>query len=237
MTAVAVPLVVVWAYTVAELHVLAHRRGRRGARSTALRARAALIIGMLFAVAAVAALVVAGTVADGAAADSTAYMWRAPLLLVPAAAAVRRTLPRLGRLIQRLYADPWGPSDPPIRQAAVHPAVVVPAQSALLGALIAGFATTWATGAASYVFAAAATAGMALDARRRRARLERLRAGTLPRVLHGPRAHRPPGGEPFDVLATPILPAHLMVGTGDGMERDWRHGMYQGPDLVVQGAP
>ncbi len=26
-----------------------------------------------------------------------------------------------------------------------------------------------------------------------------------------------------------------MVGTGYGLEPDWKHGMYQGPDLVVQG--
>jgi hypothetical protein len=45
----------------------------------------------------------------------------------------------------------------------------------------------------------------------------------------------PPAGKPFDVLATPILPVHMMVGTGYGLESDWRHGMYQGPDLVVQG--
>jgi hypothetical protein len=34
---------------------------------------------------------------------------------------------------------------------------------------------------------------------------------------------------------TLVLPVHLMVGTGYGLEPDWRHGMYQGPDLVVQG--
>ena len=27
----------------------------------------------------------------------------------------------------------------------------------------------------------------------------------------------------------------LMAGTGYGLEPDWKHGMYQGPDLVVQG--
>jgi hypothetical protein len=26
-----------------------------------------------------------------------------------------------------------------------------------------------------------------------------------------------------------------MVGTGYGLEPDWKHGMYHGPDLVVQG--
>jgi hypothetical protein len=28
---------------------------------------------------------------------------------------------------------------------------------------------------------------------------------------------------------------HLMVGTGYGLEPDWKHGMYQGPELKVQG--
>ena len=45
----------------------------------------------------------------------------------------------------------------------------------------------------------------------------------------------PPGGKPFDLHATILLPVHLMAGTGYGLEQDWRHGMYQGPDLVVQG--
>jgi hypothetical protein len=45
----------------------------------------------------------------------------------------------------------------------------------------------------------------------------------------------PPGGKPFDLHATLLLPVHLMAGTGYGLEPDWRHGMYQGPDLVVQG--
>lgn len=45
----------------------------------------------------------------------------------------------------------------------------------------------------------------------------------------------PPDGKPLQVRVTPLLPAHLMIGTGYGLEDDWRHGMYQGPDLVVQG--
>jgi hypothetical protein len=48
-------------------------------------------------------------------------------------------------------------------------------------------------------------------------------------------AFSPPGGEPFAVRATPILPVHMMVGTGYGLEPEWKHGMYQGPDLKVQG--
>ena len=42
-----------------------------------------------------------------------------------------------------------------------------------------------------------------------------------------------PGGR-LDVDVTPLLEAHIGVGTGYGMDQDWRHGMYQG-DLVVQG--
>jgi hypothetical protein len=45
----------------------------------------------------------------------------------------------------------------------------------------------------------------------------------------------PPGGKPFALRATPILPVHIMVGTGYGLEPDWKHGMYQGADLAVQG--
>ncbi|SFN88236.1 hypothetical protein K8Z49_20235 [Actinomadura madurae] len=45
----------------------------------------------------------------------------------------------------------------------------------------------------------------------------------------------PPGGTPFEIRATPILPVHMMVGTGYGLEPGWKHGMYQGPDLKVEG--
>jgi len=54
-------------------------------------------------------------------------------------------------------------------------------------------------------------------------------------VLSATLGFSPPRGKPFDVAITPLLPVHLMVGTGYGLESDWRHGMYQGPDLVVQG--
>jgi hypothetical protein len=46
---------------------------------------------------------------------------------------------------------------------------------------------------------------------------------------------QPPGGGAFEVSVTPLLPVSLMAGTGYGLEPDWRHGMYQGPGLVVQG--
>jgi hypothetical protein len=45
----------------------------------------------------------------------------------------------------------------------------------------------------------------------------------------------PRDGKPFEVTVRPVLPVSLMVGTGYGLEPDWKHGMYQGPDLVVQG--
>jgi hypothetical protein len=41
-----------------------------------------------------------------------------------------------------------------------------------------------------------------------------------------------PGGG-FSVTATPLVTAYIAIGTGYGMEDDWRHGMYQGP-LAVQ---
>jgi hypothetical protein len=46
---------------------------------------------------------------------------------------------------------------------------------------------------------------------------------------------RPAGGSPVDVRVRPVHPVSLLVGTGYGLEPDWKHGMYQGPDLVVQG--
>ena len=39
----------------------------------------------------------------------------------------------------------------------------------------------------------------------------------------------------IEIRCTPLLANFLAVGTGYGLEPDWRHGMYQGPDLVVQG--
>jgi hypothetical protein len=49
-------------------------------------------------------------------------------------------------------------------------------------------------------------------------------------TIHFPQA---PDGA-FSVEASPLLTAFIAIGTGYGMEPDWRHGMYQGP-LVVQG--
>lgn len=42
-----------------------------------------------------------------------------------------------------------------------------------------------------------------------------------------------PGGG-FEVAVEVLHPLYLQVGTGYGRDPGWRHGMYQGPDLVVQ---
>jgi hypothetical protein len=49
-------------------------------------------------------------------------------------------------------------------------------------------------------------------------------------VLYFPEA---PGGA-FEVQVTPLTHCFIAVGTGYGVDPDWRHGMYQG-ELVVQG--
>jgi hypothetical protein len=41
-------------------------------------------------------------------------------------------------------------------------------------------------------------------------------------------------GSPLVVEVEPLLPAFIGIGTGYGLEPDWRHGMHQG-ELVVQG--
>jgi hypothetical protein len=42
-----------------------------------------------------------------------------------------------------------------------------------------------------------------------------------------------PGGA-LEVRCTPMLPMYVMIGTGYGLDADWKHGMYKGP-LVVEG--
>ena len=58
-----------------------------------------------------------------------------------------------------------------------------------------------------------------------------LEAGT--RMLTGSVIHFPEAG--IEIKATPLLASFISVGTGYGLDADWRHGMYQGPELVVQG--
>ncbi|MDN5757952.1 MAG: hypothetical protein L0H59_05380 [Tomitella sp.] len=47
---------------------------------------------------------------------------------------------------------------------------------------------------------------------------------------------RPDGGldESLRVTCRPVLPNYIGVGTGYGLEQDWRHGMWQGPLAVEQ---
>ncbi len=55
------------------------------------------------------------------------------------------------------------------------------------------------------------------------------------RLLAGSVVHFPDAPEgPIDVLCTPLMTNFLSLGTGYGMDADWRHGMYQGP-LKVEG--
>jgi hypothetical protein len=53
------------------------------------------------------------------------------------------------------------------------------------------------------------------------------------RILAGSVLRFPETG--VEITAEPLLANFLSVGTGYGLDRDWRHGMYQGPDPVVQG--
>jgi len=43
-----------------------------------------------------------------------------------------------------------------------------------------------------------------------------------------------PDGSPLVIEVTPLLPVHIGIGTGYGMDPDWRHGSWQG-ELEVQG--
>ena len=39
----------------------------------------------------------------------------------------------------------------------------------------------------------------------------------------------------LEITCTPLLANYVSVGTGYGIDSDWRHGMYHGPDEVTQG--
>jgi len=43
-----------------------------------------------------------------------------------------------------------------------------------------------------------------------------------------------PGGA-LEIEVTPLIESHIAIGTGYGPEPDWKHGMYHGPETVVQG--
>ena len=53
------------------------------------------------------------------------------------------------------------------------------------------------------------------------------------RMLEGSTIHFPDAN--ITMECTPLLANYVAMGTGYGIEEDWRHGMYQGPELVVQG--
>ena len=53
------------------------------------------------------------------------------------------------------------------------------------------------------------------------------------RLLSGSKITFPEAG--IELTCEPLAANYLAVGTGYGLEEDWRHGMWQGPDLVVQG--
>ena len=53
------------------------------------------------------------------------------------------------------------------------------------------------------------------------------------RVLMGSTITFPEAG--IEVECTSLLPNFVSIGTGYGIDKDWRHGMYQGPTPVVQG--
>jgi hypothetical protein len=42
-------------------------------------------------------------------------------------------------------------------------------------------------------------------------------------------------GSEIVITAEPMVTTHIGIGTGYGYDADWRHGMWQGPDTVVQG--
>ncbi len=55
------------------------------------------------------------------------------------------------------------------------------------------------------------------------------------RLLSGSRISFPDAPEgPITIEATPLLTNFISVGTGYGMDEDWRHGMWQGDEEVVQ---
>jgi hypothetical protein len=53
------------------------------------------------------------------------------------------------------------------------------------------------------------------------------------RVITGSTLHFPQAG--LDIECRSLLPNFVSVGTGYGIDADWRHGMFHGPDPVVQG--
>jgi hypothetical protein len=163
-----------WAFAAAQTYLLAVRRGRMAVLRNALQARMVLVA------AALAGPIVAAAVAV---VSVPRALIAAPLLILPAAVALRWTLPPLRGLVRTLRADPWGPSDTPIRRAAADPALTVPARSALACAPAALLVLSggWLAVIIAYGLAGTVTATLAWRAPRRRGAVEY--AGVLRRVV------------------------------------------------------
>jgi hypothetical protein len=163
-----------WAVAAVQTYSLAVRRGRMTVRRSARRARVALLAG------AVAGPVVTAAVALVSVADALVV---APLLVLPAAVAVRCALPPLRGLARGLRADPWGPSDPRVRRAAADPMLTVPPVAALAGTFSAVLvlAGGWLAAVVAYGLAAVVTAVLIWRAPHRREIAAQ--AGVLRRVV------------------------------------------------------
>jgi hypothetical protein len=163
-----------WAFAAVQTYSLAVRRGRMTVRRGARRARVALLAG------AVAGPVVTAAVALVSVADALVV---APLLVLPAAVAIRRALPSLRGLARSLGADPWGPSDPGVRRAAADPMLTVPPVAALAAAPGAVLVLTggWLAAIVAYGLAAGVTAALTWRAPHRRELAAQ--AGVLHRVV------------------------------------------------------
>ncbi|GAB3962886.1 hypothetical protein GCM10029978_019310 [Actinoallomurus acanthiterrae] len=174
LDAAACALTAGWAYAAAEMYLLALRRGRMAVLRAARRVRATLIV----CASAGTALTAAFAVASPARALTTA-----PLLALPSALTLWWSPRPLGELLHVLRADPWGPSDPPIRTRTADPRLAVPAQLALVGspAALAVSADRPVATVVVYALTGAAAGCLIRYARHRRDVLERIRAGALRR--------------------------------------------------------
>jgi hypothetical protein len=166
----------VWTVAAAQTYSLAVRRSRMAVRRGALRARTALLGGV---VAGPAVAVATGFVSVPRA------LAMAPLLVLPSVVAGWRALPPLRGLARTLRTDPWGPSDPRTRRAAADPALTVPPLAALACGPAAALVLTggWLSGLVAYALAATISAAVAWRAPHRRETAAR--AGVLRRVVVG----------------------------------------------------
>jgi hypothetical protein len=221
-------LAVVWVYAAVRIHRLPARASRLRVRRDARRARSALLIAILLVPAVGAAIAVprlegagflAGPADDGAA---VGLVLAGPLLILPAVGAVIWSLPRLGRIIRMLYADPRGPNDLPIRDAGADPALAVPVYVAALGALATVLAVPYGAAATGIAYAVilATTVTLWHIAHGRRRRVRRTAPGTGPAgATRDPAASHVPVGAshvPVGASHVPVGASHVPVGAGTG---------------------